>query len=54
MFKDKSVISSIPTYFEIKESPFICNKYNNSNKGGKDQEYIQSSTTADPGYNLGK
>ena len=26
--KDKSVISSIPTYFENKESPIICYKYN--------------------------
>ena len=24
IFKDKSVISSIPTYFENKESPIIC------------------------------
>ena len=24
IFKDKSVISSIPTYFENKESPMIC------------------------------
>ena len=29
VFKDKYVISSIPTYFEIKESPIICFKYNN-------------------------
>ena len=28
IFKDKSVISSIPTYFENKESPIICHKYN--------------------------
>ena len=28
IFKDKSVISSIPTYFENKESPIICYKYN--------------------------
>ena len=28
MFKDKSVSSSIPTYFENKESPKICYKYN--------------------------
>ena len=28
IFKDKSVISSIPTYFENKESPLICYKYN--------------------------
>ena len=31
IFKDKSVISNryvIPTYFENKESPFICYKYN--------------------------
>ena len=28
IFKDKSVISSIPTYFEKKESPIICYKYN--------------------------
>ena len=27
-FKDKSVISSIPTYFENKKSIFICYKYN--------------------------
>ena len=27
IFKDKSVISSIPTYFENKESPIICDKY---------------------------
>ena len=28
IFKDKSVISSIPTYFENKESPIKCYKYN--------------------------
>ena len=28
IFKDKSVISSIPTYFENKESPIICYMYN--------------------------
>ena len=28
IFKDKSVISSIPTYFGNKESPIICYKYN--------------------------
>ena len=28
IFKDKSVISSIPTYFENTKSPFICYKYN--------------------------
>ena len=28
IFKDKSVISSIPTHFENKESPIICYKYN--------------------------
>ena len=28
IFLDKSVISSIPTYFENKESPIICYKYN--------------------------
>ena len=28
VFKDKSVISSIPTYFKNKESPIICYKYN--------------------------
>ena len=28
IFKDKSVISSIPTNFENKESPIICYKYN--------------------------
>ena len=28
IFKDKPVISSIPTYFENKESPIICYKYN--------------------------
>ena len=28
LFKDISVISSIPTYFENKESPMICYKYN--------------------------
>ena len=28
IFKDKSVITSIPTYFENKESPIICYKYN--------------------------
>ena len=27
-FKDKSAISSFPTYFENKESPMICYKYN--------------------------
>ena len=28
IFKDKSVISSIPTYFKNKASPVICYKYN--------------------------
>ena len=28
IFKDKSVVFSIPTYFENKESPIICCKYN--------------------------
>ena len=28
IFKDKSVIFSIPTYFENKESRIICYKYN--------------------------
>ena len=28
IFKDKPVISSIPTYFENKESPIICYNYN--------------------------
>ena len=28
IFKDKYVISSIPTYFENKESPIVCYKYN--------------------------
>ena len=28
IFKDKSVISSIPTYYENKESPINCLKYN--------------------------
>ena len=28
IFKDKSVISSILTYFENEESPIICYKYN--------------------------
>ena len=28
IFKNKSVISSIPTYFENKESPSICYEYN--------------------------
>ena len=28
IFKVKSVISSMPTYFENKESPIICYKYN--------------------------
>ena len=28
IFKDKSVISSSPTYFENMKSPIICNKYN--------------------------
>ena len=32
IFKDKSVISSIPTYFENKESPNICYKYNKPNR----------------------
>ena len=26
-FKDKSIISSIPTYFENKESPIMCYKF---------------------------
>ena len=30
IFKDKFVISSIPTYFENKVSPIICYKYNKS------------------------
>ena len=28
IFKDKSIISSIPTYFENKKFPMICYKYN--------------------------
>ena len=28
IFKDKSVIPSIPTYFQNKEPPIICYKYN--------------------------
>ena len=28
IFKDNSFISSIPTYFENKESPIVCYKYN--------------------------
>ena len=28
IFKDKSVISSIPTYFQNYEPPIICYKYN--------------------------
>ena len=28
IFKDKSVLSSIPTYLENKKSPIICYKYN--------------------------
>ena len=28
IFKDKYIISSIPTYFEKKVSPIICYKYN--------------------------
>ena len=28
IFKDKSVISSIPTYFENEEYPIICYKHN--------------------------
>ena len=28
IFQDKSVISSIPTYLDNKESPIICYKYN--------------------------
>ena len=28
IFKDRSVISSIPDYFKIKEPPIICYKYN--------------------------
>ena len=27
IFKDKSIISSTPTYFENNESPIICYKY---------------------------
>ena len=30
IFKDKSVVSSIPTYFENREPPIICYKYNKS------------------------
>ena len=28
IFQDKSVIQSIPTYFQNSEPPIICNKYN--------------------------
>ena len=31
----------------------LCIQYE-SKKGGKDQESIQSSTTSDPGYQMGK
>ena len=31
----------------------MCNTYE-SKKGGKDQEMIQSSTTPEPGYHMGK
>ena len=31
----------------------LCGQYENK-KGGKDQELIQSSTTPDPGYQMGK
>ena len=33
---------------------YINRLYNQSKKGGKDQESIQSSTTPDPGYHMGK
>ena len=53
IFQDKSVIQSIPTYFQNSEPPIICYKYNkpirntifNFNKKvqvGKDQEKAQS------------
>ena len=29
IFRDSSVISSIPTYFQNSETPIICYKYNN-------------------------
>ena len=29
-------------------------KFSKSKKEGKDQEWIQSSTTPDPGYHMGK
>ena len=32
----------------------IVSRYNESKKGGKDRELIQSSTTPDPGYHMGK
>ena len=32
----------------------LSKKKSDSKKGGKDQETIQSSTTPDPGYNIGK
>ena len=28
IFRDNTVISSIPSYFEITESPIVCYKYN--------------------------
>ena len=28
VFRDSSVISSIPTYFQNSETPIICSKYN--------------------------
>ena len=53
MFKDKSITSSIPTYFENEEPPFIYKKYNKGTEWGKDQESIQSRTIPDPGYHKG-
>ena len=50
------------TETEIKGLKGICNFWitdvvscsNESKKGGKDQELIQSSATLDPGYHMGK
>ena len=35
-------------------SPVYVDNHGLSKKGGKDQESIQSSTTPDPGYHMGK
>ena len=41
-------------YLYVNDSIILFYHSNQDKKGGKDQETIQSSTTPDPGYNMGK